>query len=95
MFVVVVPLDVLRFMAACEAVGGGEAVGDDGDGRRAASSEGTALTRTLHSRGWLARARHAHRARRWWPSAMPLGLATTTLAPTSSTSASVDGRNSL
>ena len=95
--VVGVPLDVLRFKAACQAVGGRVA------SRLAASSDDTVLTQTRHARGWLAKARYAYRAGRWWPSTnspimgTPLGVATTKLAPTSSTSGSsaVSDLNSL
>ena len=91
-FVVGVPLDVLRFKAACQAVGGrvvtGLVPGPE------PSSDDTVPSRTRHARGWLAKARYARRVGRWWSSTsarspiMPLGVATTKLAPTSSTSGS-------
>lgn len=87
-FVLGVPLDLLRFKAACQAAGSGVVASEV----PTAGSEEAVRTRTpSHASGWLARARYARRAGRWWPSTspiMPLGVAAARLAPTSSTSAS-------
>ena len=87
-FVLGVPLDLLRFKAACQAAGSGVVASEV----PTAGSEETVRTRTpSHASDWLARTRYARRAGRWWPSTspiMPLGVATARLAPTSSTSAS-------
>ena len=87
-FVLGVPLDLLRFKAACQGAGSGVVASEV----PTAGSEETVRTRTpSHASGWLTRARYARRAGRWWPSTspiMPLGVATARLAPPSSTSAS-------